>query len=54
MSSLHSPHTPTWSRRKLVRTASLAAVAASGTLLASRARSQPRKLTFAWSQAGFA
>lgn len=42
-----------WSRRKIVRTAGIAAVAASATLLATRARSQPRKLTFAWSQAGF-
>lgn len=53
MSNLQIPHGATWSRRKLVRTAGIAAVAASATLLASRARSQPRKLTFAWSQAGF-
>lgn len=52
MSSLPTTHT-SWSRRKLVRTAGIAAVAASATLLALRARSQPRKLTFAWSQAGF-
>src|SRR6218665_2886458 len=53
MSSPQSPSPAPWSRRQLVRTAGIAAVAASATLLASRVRSQPRKLTFAWSQAGF-
>ena len=48
------PSTPSpWSRRKLIRNGAIAAVAASSALLATRARSQPRKLTFAWSQAGF-
>jgi len=40
-------------RRRVLHGASAAAVAASAGLLASRAWSQPRKLTFAWSQAGF-
>lgn len=46
-----SPATP--SRRTLLRTAGAAGVVASAGLLASRAWSQPRKLVFAWNQAGF-
>ena len=43
----------TWSRRSLLRAGGIASVIGSAGLLGSRAFSQPRKLTFAWSQAGF-
>lgn len=42
-----------WSRRQVLRAGSAAGIVGSASLLASRAWSQPAKLTFAWSQAGF-